>query len=283
LKTFNYYKHFPVDPEHPTLYMGLQPIPANEWIQIDTAYKEQLHYKEVLFEKDPALVSALGGDPTAERELLFFLSENLPRSYPTFFSKKGNLFSNQITGRDYSLEEVSFSEFWIGNVQEDVCLLKESNSEHRLISGIVAFPSQWSLSDKLGKTSDEIHEPVPFFQEKIARQTNIFLNKIKEGIFYERFNWTLHPSTELHCPRPLIKKRVSLNQIDSIILNCYLRVERQVLFALPVTNALVFTIKTYLNPIRELSLSEFSTLQEAIHNLSPRSLTYKGILTDADV
>ena len=59
-------------------------------------------------------------------------------------------------------------------VQEDLCLMAPSSGTYRLIAASLCFPSRWRLADKLGQPMMAIHQPVPGFNDKLARPVDRF-------------------------------------------------------------------------------------------------------------
>src|SRR3546814_12081030 len=54
-------------------------------------------------------------------------------------------------------------------VQEDLCLMTAEGGAWRLAAASLCFPSRWRLADQLGRPMAAIHDPVPGFNDRLAR------------------------------------------------------------------------------------------------------------------
>ncbi len=106
--------------------------------------------------------------------------------------------------------------------------------------GCVCFPSAWRLTDKLGQTVDQVHDPVPQLNSALGSQIDRLLARLRPGKCLVRSNWGVcrlpelnqHPARNL----PSIQLPVRLEE-------AWLRREDQCLFALPRTGGIVFGIR----------------------------------------
>jgi hypothetical protein len=131
-------------------------------------------------------------------------------------------------------------------VQEDLIVLVRSEKAWRFGAGVVCFPSHWVPSEKLGLPMTDVHEPVPHYSEELAQRVDRFLDHLAPGRSVWRRNWVIHASPELHVPRPPVAGG-SVQTRD-----LWLRSERQVLWALPATGGILFTIRTQQFPLSAL-------------------------------
>ena len=106
---------------------------------------------------------------------------------------------------------------------------------------------RWNLPEKFGKASAAIHASVPQFATTIGPAAHSFLERLTVEKPIWRLNWTIHDSDTLFAPHP-VPGRDDLTPAN-VLANVFLRVERQTLCRLPATGAVVFTIRTHLNPI----------------------------------
>src|ERR1043165_2672392 len=79
-----------------------------------------------------------------------------------------------------------------------VVLREDSNSIYRLIGGAVCFPSAWAMTEKIGKSVEEIHAIVPGLNAALGRAIHSFLSKLVPGEAWERENWGLSADAELN-------------------------------------------------------------------------------------
>ena len=133
-------------------------------------------------------------------------------------------------------------------VQEDLIVLVRSEEAWQFGAGVVCFPSHWVPSEKLGLPMTDVHQPVPHYNEELAQRVDHFLDHLARGRNAWRRNWMIHASPQLHVPRPPAV-RGSVQPQD-----LWLRSERQVLWALPATGGILFTIRTQQLPLRALAM-----------------------------
>ena len=116
----------------------------------------------------------------------------------------------------------------------------------------------------------DIHSKVPGMGDTNYKQIwNACLNK---GPFL-RFNWGLTDTMVLnqHSDKGIGK------DFDND--NLYLRVERQVLQGFPVTQSVLFLIRTFVTDVKTLTKDQRATMAFAIASMTEGELEYKG-LTD---
>jgi hypothetical protein len=132
-------------------------------------------------------------------------------------------------------------------VQEDLIVMIRPEDTWRFGAGVVCFPSHWVPGEKLGLPITDVHEPVPHYGEELAQRVDRFLDHLAPGKNAWRRNWTIHASPKLHVPRP--------PALDGPVQprDLWLRSERQVLWALPATGGILFTIRTQQFPLRALA------------------------------
>jgi hypothetical protein len=142
-----------------------------------------------------------------------------------------------------------------------------------LRAACVCFPSRWDLASKINTTLDDIHGPVPFYEEELARPTNAFFDRLTPEKSYWRLNWTLLDSPVLHQPTSArVAPGGELSQ-------WYFRVERQTLRQLPRSRAIVFTIRTYVDAASSLRDRDPEFVPALLHSLDTapaRVKNYKG-------
>ena len=106
--------------------MGLHALDLADWIEIDTNFPQDLALKGQLLtqRRDEVFVSLPQADPGAS-EVLALLAEHLPRRFPAFFERDGDLLRNQITGERFDLAASDLHPLDLAGrlVQEDLCLM----------------------------------------------------------------------------------------------------------------------------------------------------------------
>lgn len=273
-------KYFPLSGGGYVPQLGLAPLDLNDWIEVDDDALAQLCLRsELLDTKRAEVLQVRPGADALCLDLHEGLRIHLARTFPASYANPEDApFRVAITDRSFppprsGVEALDQIGRWI---QEDVCLLSPQPPVV-LEAGCVCFPSRWSLNDKIGKSADAIHRPVPRYQETIARPTASFLEKIQVDKPMSRLNWTVHDSDHLHCPADE-RPRDDITA-DNVLEETFLRVERQTLRRLPRSGAVVFTIKTYLTPMREVlsNPGRRRVFVETVRGLPEESARYKGM------
>lgn len=129
-------------------------------------------------------------------------------------------------------------------------LAQDPAGQFRLRGGALCFPTSWALEEKLGHTLDEIHAPVPGLNTSLGAAVRQFLGRLKPGVGYLRDNWgiaatdalNLHPSRGLPPPMPPV-----------VLSRLWLRIEDQLLLALPRTAGVLFAIRIRLVRLDDLA------------------------------
>ena len=239
--------------------MGLRPLDLALWLQIDERYDDELALKETLLERDyDAVVATNHEGDAASSELLEEIKSFLTSHHPRLIRREPL--------SEHAIVQASRL------VQEDLCVLVRED-EWRLRAACVCFPSRWDLASKIGTTLNDIHSPVPLYDEELARPTNAFFDRLTPERSFWRLNWTLLDSPALHQPT---SARVAPS---GDLAQWYFRVERQTLRQLPVTRAIVFTIRTYVasaQSLRDDDAEFVPALLLSLESAPPSVKTYKG-------
>ncbi len=253
------FPYMPLDAKGWRLAMGLRPLDLATWLEIDEHYVEELALKDTLLKNSFDVVVATNpeGDD-ASRELL--------ADVRGFLDTYHEGIAPSVTEGEHPIVEASRL------VQEDLCVLVKSDA-WRLRAACVCFPSRWNLATKIGTTLDDIHSPVPLYDQVLARPTNAFFDRLTPERSFWRLNWTLLDSPVLHQP---FGARASPS---GGLADWFFRVERQTLRQLPKTMAIVFTIRTYVTSaasLRERDETFVPALVQAMESAPSSVQTYKG-------
>lgn len=205
--------------------MGLRPLDLTSWFEVDDYWDAHLVAKrEVLEEHFDDVVALRDECHDAATELR---DEIAARTGATPSDEHPLIAASRL-------------------VPDDLCIMQKDGAEWRLTGAVVCFPSRWNLSSKLGAHLSEIHHPVPGYEEELARPTQQFFDRLRVDRPMWRLNWTLLDSPELFQPRA-VRRPVSGDPST-----WWFRVERQTLVHLPRTDAIVFTIRTYVTSLPDL-------------------------------
>ncbi|MDZ7661247.1 DUF3445 domain-containing protein [Thiohalophilus sp.] len=169
-------------------------------------------------------------------------------------------------------------------IQEDLALVCLNGAENRLCAIHLCQPNHWDPREKIGGDFAGIHQPVPDMARINARAGQLLQTCLQQGPFV-RFAWGIATDARLnHHPEPppgIDHQQWQGRAFDPARPAAWLRVERQVLQALPQTPAVLFTIRTYHTPLTRLSVREQRLLYQAIAGMGPRHREYKGLADPA--
>lgn len=213
---------------------GIQPDSMETWLHRDDAFAAQMQHREALLRDRRADVLAL--DPSAEPAAQELLDLVLYHAYPGC--------SDHVTrpdGQMVVIDRAQPMETLCKLVQEDICILQKHGEEHVLTGAVLCFPASWRLSEKFMRPLIDIHVPVDSYDDDIARRVQRLFDGIRPGRPLWRFNALWYDDAELHQPRSAHEPR----HIKDPGSAPYLRSEKQTLLRLPQTQAVVFTIHTY--------------------------------------
>ena len=229
--------HLPVkawlDPQTARL-PGVKPVSVEDWVYKSDQYDAQMAYRHDLlsFQKD-AVFRAAEDSLEACLELRDIIC-----------GEKG---VKPLIG-DHPLINAA------SHVQEDLCVLQKQGDYHLLTAAVMCFPSSWDFREKLGRSIDSIHGPVPEFS-KVSNTVERMLSAIRVDQPLGRANFLIYTDPELHQPR----SEGIAKPIDPKAPR-YVRVERQTFRRLPETLAVIFTIHTFVVPASILSAEDHAAL-----------------------
>lgn len=269
-------RHVPVDGTPWRLTMGLRRLDLDRWLEVDDRRGEELATKrELLTSARDEVFVALPGSEAACAELLGLVVEHLGRHFPGLVRRDGDELVELATGERLpaTLDPLEAASLL---VQEDLCVLELSEGAWRLTAACVCFPSRWSLREKLGRTLGEIHGPVPGFEAALTEPAVRFFDRLSVERPAWRCNWTLLETDELHLPSSAGR---APGRVDVAVETTYFRVERQTLRRLESSDAVVFTIHTYVTRLDELLSSRPQTaeaLAATLRTVPDDVAAYKG-------
>jgi hypothetical protein len=275
--------YLPFDAGPFRMAMGLSALKAEDWIEIDDRYGEEMALRRrLLAEQRDEVFAALPESTAGRREVLDLLAEHLPARYPAWFARRGDRLENRLTGESWDVAAPAADPLDIAGrlVQEDLCLLAESPEGPRLVAAVLCFPSRWRLADKIGRPLAAIHGPVPLYEERLARPVDRFLNLLKAEKPVVRVNWSVHDNPALFQPtghgRTADDRTINAeNAGDRLVL----RVERQTLRRLMPSGTVLFGIRTHIRPLREIAAAAdiARSLAGAVRALPLEVLRYKSL------
>ena len=275
----------PYDGSSKLFQIGLKPLEAADWIDVDERLAADLAEKERLAaERWDEVFAAEPGTEAAQAELLAMLVAHLPQRFPNVYRRDSD--AMVVAGRQVDLEPAPALWTAARLVQEDLVLMRRSEAGWRLAAASLSFPSSWRLREKIGRPIHEVHAPVPGFgggtrnAELIARM----FDNLRPELGMIRWNWSLYGDDALHHPHESPPKRFGGGAKAEHV---FLRVERQTLRKLPVSGDIVFTIRIAVDPLAALAAHDDSgriaaAIISQLQALSPEQLDYKGMTDERD-
>jgi len=155
-------------------------------------------------------------------------------------------------------------------------LSRDSRDGFRFVGGSVCFPSGWAPEEKLGLGLESIHDPVPGLNGQLGSRINTFLDRLRPGTSFERFNWGVAavPDRNHHPHRglPRLTRGYPLSK-------AWLRLEHQSFHALPRTGGIVFLIDLSVHPADRILADRATALSFAnqIRTMPEEVAVYKGL------
>jgi dimethylamine monooxygenase subunit A len=263
--------------------MALTTVPESTWFEIDERYSEEMQEKRhLLAERHDDVFGALPISDAARAETLREVFANLTTYFPDWFIRNGECLHNALTGGTWDLADLPYDPLELAGrlVQEDLCIIQESDAGPIFTAAVLCFPSRWRLHEKLGRPLIEVHGPVPFYPERLATPVDRFMAKVKPGHIASRWNWSVLDNSALY--QPTGKWREATNTAvtpDNAGETLHLRVERQTLRRLPQSGAILFGIRVHSYPIaRAITTPEAAArLAAAVRALPEATVHYKSL------
>ncbi|SHH31375.1 Protein of unknown function [Cognatiyoonia sediminum] len=216
---------------------GMQPLRGVDWITVDEAYSTQLAEKaRLLATKEDAVLRCLPDAQEPAREVLSEVLQLL-RDRTDFEVRYQHVICPDKTRIDlnFELPLQTLSKL----IQEDICILQKIGDEHVLTAALLCFPASWTLAEKIGKPLIAIHRPVPEYDTNIAKRVQRLFDGVRVGQPMWRANFLNYSDPALHHPRTEAEPRT-----DDHMAGTYERSERQTVWRLPKTGAVVFSVHT---------------------------------------
>jgi Haem-dependent oxidative N-demethylase, alpha subunit-like len=263
--------------------MGLMRLQAAEWFEVDRDWAADLAEKRrLLAERHDELVGVAPGSEAAQAALLALLARHLAACHPGHYRLDGGVLHLAGLEESWRLDRSELAPIDLAGrlVQEDLCLMQHDGRDWRLTAASVCFPTRWRLADKMGRPLQEIHAPVPQFQERLERPVVRFFDSLKPERPVWRLNWSLLDDPALYQSKghgrlaedPGITPENAGEKV-------WLRVERQTLTRLPGSDAILFTIRIHRWPLARLArLPEAAArMRQSLETMPEATQRYKSM------
>lgn len=214
----------------------------------------------------------------------------LPERYPDMFTKTATGIINKVTHETFNITQRPLPEDPMAIaarlVQDDLALMFERpDGEYYLLAGAILLAGFWRLSDKFGMRLSEIHTSghVPGYKSKLEKGMMNFFRRIRPEEPVLRNNYFIQVDDSLAWSNSIGSEdaeTVSWNTAEKnrAIEHHFFRSERQSLRRLPRSGAVVFTIRTYFEPITGIVGESYvpGRLADAIRSWGDDVSRYKG-------
>jgi hypothetical protein len=287
--------HTPYDGSAKPFSIGLKPIEAEAWIEIDDALPSCLAEKRRLYaELTDAVFVAESDTVESQQEVLDLLADFLPKYHPAIYQRENGAVAVAGTPEPVRLDARPDCPLIAASllVQEDLVLMRSGPDGWRLAAASVCFPSSWTLAEKFGRPLEQIHRPVPGFgpDTRMATVIRRIFDNLQPGQPVERHNWALATDDHLYHPAAEVQKTggtpPDIARFASLA-SAFIRVERQTLTRMPQSSDILFTIRIHVDPMTVLKghpqrSALASGFADQLAALQPEHLTYKRLVADRD-
>lgn len=253
-----YKNQLPVDHKHARIFQkdvpfdvttrplpGIRPAQPDGWLMVDDAFAQQLAYRTMLIQTRRDIVHVMTA--TAHQAAMELLGQAI-EIFEQDPSRGYSVNSDLVTRPDGEIVRINRDDP-LGTlaqlVQEDLCILEKQGEEHVLTGAVLCFPASWSLAEKFQRPLTRIHDPVPSYDDQIARRVQRLFDGVQVGRPLWRFNKLWYVRPDLHQPR---SRTDPPREKPGVTGPRYFRSEKQVIFRLPQTQAVVFSIHTFVLP-----------------------------------
>lgn len=243
----------------PSLAPGLKPIDRDKWLSPDSEAESWLPEKTVLMRTHRAQVFADTGIPDSIAETAEAVLAVAGPGGPDW---------------DSPLEAAA------ARVSDDLCiLLPDERREWVLRAASLVAPTFWSLGDKIGQPLAGLHTTVPAANPGLVSRISRMFDGLTPGKVLERFNWTVQAGPARFTPSSEPLKAMARAAPDQAALELlHFRVERQTISKMPRTGAVVFTIRTCIDPLAAAlpDADHVRAFEAAWSGIDPALADYKG-------
>lgn len=268
--------------------LALRPLDPEQWIEIGDGYARDMQTKRRVRTEFPRTVFAASPDTEPEAaEVLETLVDHLTTRFPDRFRRVADHLRNVPLDEDVPITPDADG-CWTEHplsicgrlVQEDLALLVPRGGELVFGAGSVCFPNRWDLSSKIGLSLAAVHEPVARLNEQLQEPIDAFFERLTPDKPFWRLGWGVLDTDDPY--QPLDGTGVSAPDLPTVGDpttgdRLHLRVERETIRRFPRTGAVLFTIRTYIRPLRHLveRPEDAARLAEALANLPDDVRDYK--------
>lgn len=276
--------------------MGLKRLDESNWLTLDSKYlPEHALRHNLLSTRHPDVVQCLPGSEAACREVLelvtSFLSTRFPQHFTITPSPTGPRITNHLTNETYSVGASCPNPLEIAarlSMEDFNILIRDPESgEYHLQASATLFPAGWKLQERIGTSMANLHRPVPGWKQKLGSCVNRFV--VRYQVFWISANFNryfdhLSHKTAMERQNVFIQTTPHFFQdapellSDSPITAVELQVrrERQTFLRLEHSGAVLFTVRTFMEPLNQLDDTELRALRSQVLGWEDEVRVYKG-------
>lgn len=270
-------RYLPHRAQTEVLAMGLTPLAATDWVEVDSSLgRFHAHKRRLGTARRNDVYRWLPESLPAQAELAEQLLGHLLTTHGDYYERRGDTIDCLAGAFSVSWPPaVAADTLWRLSllVAEDLILMAPGPGGYRMVAASLCSPSHWRLAEKIGRPLRAIHDPIPGVHDSLSSRIDRFFDHLRPERPVQRFNWSLQTDPELFhpgrstCPPPGTP--------------LYYRVERQTLVRLPRTGVVAFTIRVFLHPLECLRAcpGALGALLAAVDATPPALAAYKGFDT----
>jgi dimethylamine monooxygenase subunit A len=248
--------------------LGYRPLDLARWFLVDGDVEPLLANKRTqLADRFTEVFRALPGTEAGGEEVLAAITANLRTFHPTLLSAAR------------SVEAVHGLDAAARLVPDDLVLMDVSEGRLRFAAASVCAPNRWKMAVKMGANLDEVHRPVPGYQDQVAEVVESSLQRLTPDRPVWRFNWGIAEKPDLYQPSG-ISIGAPIRTPERAATGMWLRVERQTLRKFAESNTVLFAIRTFQLRLDRLAAhpERAATLLAAVEQIPDAFANYKSIL-----
>ncbi len=256
-----------LDPQTFRWRLGVRALDPRDWIELGPDADEAIAAKARLNAAHPSTVfAALDGVEVESQQIAEALIHHLRRRWPERYRQV--VLDDQLHPLDAAARLVP----------EDLVLMTEREGRLVFAAGSVCFPNRWDLRSKIGKTLTEVHAPVALLNDQLEGPIDGFFDRLRPDRSFWRLGWGVLDTDDWYPP---IDGTAAGRPIDPAPDRLFLRVERETIRRFAPSNAVLFTIRTYVTPIPEVAAdgATAARLADALAGLPPDVQAYKDVAT----
>lgn len=273
---------------------------------VDEHYVSEMRDRALVLAEDPRRCQSLPHMELAGWDTLDVLFTSMARDYPEHFTldrdgetwhwvndplgiEDSFTFGDSATlpvrpaGASPATEPMGPLEYATRQAQGDFVVLDQREGTFWMDAGMVTTQADWSLDFDLGMNFFEWHGPVPRAHEMgIFDRAHKYLLNLQQKAAARRLNWTMTINPRLDTsPESYHRWGGDRSTVtpENVGEKVHLRVELQIFFRLPRSNALLFPIRCYLISLKDLvTVPEWGQrLHRVLKTLPPELADYKGL------